>query len=167
MKRNSSNLTPSQTANLLAVSPSTLRLWSTQFANYLSDAARSDGRKHRSYSPDDIGVLKRASDLLKTHSPDETRTLLSVGDDTQRGAALATLPSIANELQALRDAMMLLRSDVAANQAEIERLRGEVVALFERQRKKQAAQQAELEAMRAQLADLQARRHWWQRLRKP
>lgn len=167
MKRSSSNLTPSQTANLLAVSPSTLRLWSAQFAEYLSAEAQSDGRKHRTYSPGDVGVLKRAGELLKTHSPDETKALLAIADDTQAIAALATLPTIAGEINRLRSDVAALEAARQVDRAELDRLRGEVAGLFDRQRKRQAALETDLAEVRAQLADLQARRHWWQRIRKP
>lgn len=171
MKR--SNLTPSQTAEVLHIAPSTLRLWSQLFADSLSADAHSDGRKHRSYSPDDINLLYRAGELLKTHKPDEVKALLSLGDDVQRGAALATLPTIAGEMAALRSLVMQLRADVAAleaarqaDRAELETMRASFQQFAARQVKRSKHQQAELDDVRAQLADLQARRHWWQRIRQ-
>lgn len=173
MKR--SGLKPSQVCDLLQVSASTLRAWSVAFGEHLSPEARGSDGHHRAYLPSDVATLQRASVLLQTHTMIEAGQLLGLADDTDQGAlVLASLPAIAGELQALRDAMMLLRSDVAAlqaarqaDQAEIERLRGEVAGLFDRQRKRQAALETDLADVRAQLADLQARRHWWQRLRKP
>lgn len=143
-----SHLTPSQAASLLSISPSTLRLWSKQFADYLSPVAHSDGRRHRMYTPDDLGLLTRCAELLREgHSPEEVKRLLPLGNQTQQTTALVALPAIAAELQRA--------------QSVIEQMRGEMAALTDRV----TTQQAELEAMRAQLSDLQARRHWWDRLR--
>lgn len=162
-----STLTPSQAAAVLAVSATTLRRWSADFGEHLSESARGAGRRHRSYSPDDIATLQRAGELLRTHSPDETKALLAVADETQQSAALATLPTIAGEINMLRSQLAALAGEVAADRAEIERLRSEVASLFDRQRKRQVALETDLADVRAQLADLQARRHWWQRLRNP
>lgn len=170
-----STLTPSQAAAVLSVSSSTLRRWSADFGVHLSEDARGEGGKHRSYLPADVAILKRAGELLKTHAPAEVNQLLAIADDTDQGAlVLVSLPAIAGELQALRDALMLLRSDVAALQAarqadraELETMRASFQQFAARQVKRSKHQQAELEEVRSQLADLQARRHWWQRLRKP
>ncbi len=88
---------------------------------------------------------------------------------------LASLPAIAGELQALRDALMQLRSDVAAlqaarqvDQAELEAMRASFQQFAARQVKRSKHQQAELEALRSEVAALKAapaRRSWWQRLR--
>lgn len=170
-----SGLKPSQVCDLLQVSASTLRAWSVAFGEHLSPEARGADGHHRAYSPSDVATLQRASVLLQTHTMAEAGQLLGLADDTDQGAlVLASLPAIAGELQALRDALMQLRGDVAALEAarqvdrgELDRLRGEVAALFDRQRKRQAAQQAEIDELRSQVAALPARRSWWQRLRKP
>src|SRR5512145_2615772 len=113
-----STLTPAQAAAVLAVSPSTLRRWSADFAQHLSEAARgAAGRRHRSYTPDDIATLQRAGELLKTHAPAEVANLLGLGDETQHSAALVTLPNIANELQQTRATLASMRAEWQAHQA--------------------------------------------------
>lgn len=167
-------LSPAQAAAVLMTSTSTLRRWSTDYAAHLSANARGEDGKHRSYLPADVAILKRASELLKTHAPAEVNQLLAIADDADQGAlVLASLPAIAGELQALRDALMQLRGDVAAltearqaDRAELETMRASFQQFAARQVKRSKHQQAELEDVRAQLADLQARRHWWQRIRK-
>lgn len=168
-----STLTPSQAAAVLRVSPSTLRRWSSDYAAHLSEAARGAGRRHRSYTPDDVATLQRAAELLKTHAPIEVDRLLSLADETQQSAALATLPAIANELQQMRALILQLRDDVAAleaarqaGRAELETMRASFQQFAARQVKRNKHQQAELDDVRARIDDLTAR-HWWQRLRKP
>jgi DNA-binding transcriptional MerR regulator len=61
---------PSEVANQLQVSPSTLRRWSSEFADYLSDAAgRPDsdpdgGTSHRRYTDSDLETLMTIKGLL-------------------------------------------------------------------------------------------------------
>ena len=175
MNDNRRNLTPSQAAAALGVSSSTLRRWSADYARHLSPTASGAGHK-RSYSADDLATLARAQALLKTHAPLEVDRLLGVATDeeTPAAAALVTVPALAIEVATLRAAMMQLAGEVAALQearagdrAELDRLRSEVVGIFDRARKRQVAQQAEIDELRSQMAELQTRRHWWQRLRTP
>lgn len=61
---------PSEVANQLQVSPSTLRRWSNEFADYLSDtagrpeAAPSGGTAHRRYTDQDLETLMAIKGLL-------------------------------------------------------------------------------------------------------
>lgn len=162
-----SELTPQQTAEVLKISTQTLRRWSVQFAEFLGPDATPGRGRRRQYSVDDLATLRRISDLLHNHRVDETLALLRVTPDQDSTQALAVMTNtdLIGEAKTLRDALMQLRGEVAANHAEIERLRGEVAGLFDRQRKRQAAQEAELSEIRAQLSDMQARRSWWDRLR--
>ncbi len=168
-------LTPSQAAAVLNVSPSTLRRWSADFADHLSESARGAGGKHRTYSPEDLAMLKRAGELLKTHSPGEVAARLGLADETQQTAALITLPAIGAELQAAHDLIVHLRGEVAAlsearqaDRAELETVRASFQQFAARQVKRNKYRQAELEELRAEVEALKAtpaRRHWWQRLR--
>lgn len=61
---------PSEVANQLQVSPSTLRRWSNEFASFLSDAAGrpisepEGGTSHRRYTDDDLETLMSIKGLL-------------------------------------------------------------------------------------------------------
>jgi DNA-binding transcriptional MerR regulator len=162
-----SNLTPSQAAAVLTISASTLRRWSKDYTRHLSEDARGAGGHHRTYTPIDMAILKHAGELLKTHVPIEVDQLLGLADETQQTAALATLPTIAHELQAARDLISQLQADIADLKQADQDTRAEVARLVERQHKRSAAQQAEIESLRVEVLDLKTRRSWWQRLRKP
>jgi len=76
---------PSEISNRLGVSPSTLRRWSAQFAEFLSDQAGdtdrpdSSGYTHRRYSDDDMAVLGMIKDLLANgQSYDQIRERLAL-----------------------------------------------------------------------------------------
>ncbi|MGN6813088.1 MAG: MerR family transcriptional regulator [Thermomicrobiales bacterium] len=59
---------PREAAAQLGIAPTTLRLWSTQFATLLSTSARKEeGRRaaaHRRYTADDVRLLSRVKHLL-------------------------------------------------------------------------------------------------------
>lgn len=56
---------PQAVAKELDVSPATLRRWSDEFADYLSQSAASDqGRSHRRYSEQDIVTLTMVKELM-------------------------------------------------------------------------------------------------------
>ena len=169
-------LTPSQAAAVLAVSATTLRRWSADFAEHLSETARGAGGHHRSYTPEDVSTLQRAGELLRAgHAPDEVNARLGIADESHQAAALATMPAIGAELQAVHVLIANLRAEVAdlkqANQdqaAALEATRQEFVQLAARQSKRSKAQEAELTDMRAQLTEIRAemnapRPHWWER----
>jgi DNA-binding transcriptional MerR regulator len=70
---------PNEVANQLQISPSTLRRWSNEFADYLSDAAgraQPDGGRgaHRRYSDEDLETLMTIKGLLA-----EGQTYIQVG----------------------------------------------------------------------------------------
>ncbi len=73
-------LRPKEVCAQLAVSASTLRVWSNEFKNYLSPAAQvapAPGRAHRRYSAADVQVLARIGQLLHLgHRCDEVKQLL-------------------------------------------------------------------------------------------
>jgi DNA-binding transcriptional MerR regulator len=72
-------LRPEEVRSQLAVSASTLRVWSNEFKNYLSPAARTSapGHTHRRYSAADVQVLERISQLLQRgHRCEEVKHLL-------------------------------------------------------------------------------------------
>jgi DNA-binding transcriptional MerR regulator len=167
-----SNLKPSQAAAVLAISASTLRRWSADYARHLSPEARGEDGRHRTYTPGDLATLKHAGDLLKTHAPGTVDQLLGIADETQQAAALATLPTIAQLIGQLNDRVAALEADRAALAGQVDDLkaadqvtRSEVARLVERHHKQRTTQQAELDELRAAVAALQARRPWWQRLR--
>ncbi len=72
-------LRPKEVRAQLAVSALTLRVWSNEFKNYLSPAARASalGHTHRRYTAADVQVLERISQLLQRgHRCEEVKHLL-------------------------------------------------------------------------------------------
>jgi DNA-binding transcriptional MerR regulator len=136
----SQNLTPSQVADMLGVSPTTVRLWSTQFADHLSAAARPERGKRRSYTADDLAVLQRAHMALRDgKTVPEVAALLSAAP-VSSGVALVTTGAIVGELNATRATLAAMRDEWRAQQEqqtasiqtladEVQALRGEVEAL--------------------------------------
>ena len=176
MGNHTSNLTPAQAAALLGVSGSTLRRWSVDYGDRLSDAARPGPGRKRSYTPDDIAQLERVRDLFKAgKTPEEVGALLGMAPDamTPTGAALVTLPSlIERQAQALQ-VIDRLQALAQAQAAEVDRLcadydrQAAALANMERaqaeQAQAQAATQADLDRLRAEMNALQ-RRGFWARL---
>jgi DNA-binding transcriptional MerR regulator len=73
-------LRPKEVCSQLAVSASTLRVWSNEFKDYLSPAAQvasAPGRVHRRYTASDVQLLARIGQLLHLgHRCDEVKLLL-------------------------------------------------------------------------------------------
>src|SRR5262245_57295245 len=64
---------PQQVARRLGIQPQTLRVWSNEFAEFLSDRARrvaADGARpgHRAYTDADLRALTRVRQLLRNHA---------------------------------------------------------------------------------------------------
>ena len=57
-------ISPRQAAELLGVSPPTIRRWSNCFANSLSADASPERGRHRHYTEEDIEVMAKAKELL-------------------------------------------------------------------------------------------------------
>ena len=124
----STNLTPAQVADMLGVSSSTLRLWSKQFADHLSEAARPGAGKRRTYTADDLALLQRAHAALH-----DGRTVADVnillGVPAGSGVALVTTAAMIGELQAARATIADLAALQTANADAIGKLTNEVQAL--------------------------------------
>ena len=140
----STNLTPSQVADMLGVSPSTLRLWSKQFADHLSETARGGDRRRRSYNAADVEIFRRAHAALH-----DGRTVADVnillGVPASAGTALALNESMSTELQAARASLAILAAQQTEHASQIANLTDQV-----------ATMRAELDAMQ--------RRGFWARL---
>ena len=102
-------LRPREVCTQLAVSPSTLRVWSTEFKDYLSLAAQVapvPGRAHRRYTAADLQVLARIGQLLHLgHRCDEVKQLLPPPSGPPvRTESTEPDPRLANLEQALASA---------------------------------------------------------------
>ena len=114
------------------------------------------------YSADDIGVLQRAADLLRSgRSPEEVAGLLTVvaqpADLT--GLEVTTLPTLARDLVEARDVIRTLAGELKANREEAGRLaEGLKTAHADLQaaREAQAATAARLEDTRSELTSVRA-----------
>ena len=158
---NAKLLSPSQAAQLLGIGGSTLRLWSGQFANHLSEAARGGSGRRRHYTPDDIATLTRARDMLRNGA-----TVADVGDrlgvvaPDAGSAALVTVAALSDDLQSTRAALVSLADELRRRQDDHA---ASLAAL-------QTEHAADLAKLAGQVADLRAevdamkRAPWWRRL---
>lgn len=129
-----SNRRPSEVANRLGVSASTLRRWSQQFGSFLSCAGESDdeeSHKHRRYTDADLATLITIKGLLtEGYSYDQVRrrlqSLAAVGDhDAGDVYALVTsqetptlspaVTVLADTLHTVADAQQLLLNSQQSN----------------------------------------------------
>ena len=150
---NAKLLSPSQAAQLLGIGGSTLRLWSGQFANHLSEAAQGGSGRRRHYTPDDIATLTRARDLLRSGATvaDVSDRLGVVAPDAG-GAALVTTAALSDELQQTRAALASLADDWRNQQARQAAMLANIDQLA-----------SEVAQLRSEVTDLK-RRGFWARL---
>lgn len=93
-------LTPGEVAQFLGISPSTLRRWSTRFAEFLSSgaghsSASSSSHTHRRYTQEDVAVLRTIRDMLSqgfTYEHVRNSLALRSGTKGSDSAELATVP---------------------------------------------------------------------------
>lgn len=142
------NLSPSQVANLIGVSPSTVRLWSRQFRSHLSEDASQEG-KRRTYTAADLKVLTRAAELLRRGKlVEEVDRLLAVAPDAGdagplTGLELVTVADLnaglidardfidrlAQELKATRDTIDQVKTDAQEARLEADEAKKKVADL--------------------------------------
>ncbi|RME83436.1 MAG: MerR family transcriptional regulator [Caldilineae bacterium] len=101
-------LRPSEVAQRLGISPATLRRWSQQFGEFLSNNASTtgtgnSGRSHRRYSVEDVVVLERIQQMLqKGMTYESVREYFSVsGAVAPSQAAVAGEPEFDGEDETL------------------------------------------------------------------
>ena len=58
------NKTPQEIAARLDISPSTLRRWSDEFTDFLSNQANTAGKSHRRYTEEDLSILSAVKTLM-------------------------------------------------------------------------------------------------------
>ncbi len=125
------NLSPGQAANFLKIPPSTLRLWSRQFARHLSsDAAPASGRR-RSYTADDLKVLTRAGELLRLgKTVEEADQLLGVTPEPEGMTAIeaVTVADLNAALVDAREVVGRLAEELKATRDQADQARAEAEA---------------------------------------
>jgi DNA-binding transcriptional MerR regulator len=142
------DLTPAQLAALLEADSSTVRRWARAFAQHLSPGAAGQGGRRR-YSRDDLAVLARAKELLRSgKSPAEVNAILATAPDLAvevPAVAHVALPALAQDLAAAQEALRAALSRLDALQAA------------------QAADRARLDQLEQELAAWRSR-PWWRRV---
>jgi DNA-binding transcriptional MerR regulator len=183
---------PGEVADRLGIQPQTLRVWSTEFAAFLSASATkaptgSGAPGQRKYTEADVRVLLRARELLDTYrSYDYARRRLREEADQPAPADAAAPPAApggtdtmmsaqAEELARLRSAVSEAERALADKDDELALLRGELwrwetAASHWRGKHDRASADAErfrraLKQVSAERAALAVRlRPWWVRL---
>jgi len=123
---------PKTVSEMLEVPASTLRRYAKDWADFLSESARTPGKKRR-YSPEDVTVLRRIRELLGQHKDrDEIAAALQVVDDTPpETTALAVMPELLQELEGIRSRFAQLQSELEDNRQDNDALRERVERLEE------------------------------------
>jgi DNA-binding transcriptional MerR regulator len=131
---------PHEVAAQLRISPSTLRRWSNEFGDFLSDAAgrpqpaSSGGITHRRYSDDDMETLMTIKGLLnegltyiqlgkrlealrmRQATTDDSRDTTALGPSLQEGSPIAPVATVlADTLHTVADGQQLLLGSQQAN----------------------------------------------------
>lgn len=174
---------PQEVAQRLAISPSTLRLWSNHFAENLSEQARkvADGgalAAQRRYTDEDLATLLQAKELLaqgltyeeakpRLRQPSGKQTTLVAGRQEEAPAHLQ---------EEVRLSLASLRETLEAKEKTIEALKESLAfldvylrtVLREREdaRARERQLQRELDRIRAEIQEPEAElaKPWWKRL---
>ena len=114
-------LRPKEVCAQLAVSASTLRVWSTEFKDYLGPAAQVEpmlGRAHRRYTVADVEVLARIGELLHLgHRCDEVKQLLPLpgsNSDHTHAPARTEDAEQAQRVRGLEEALAIARRRIVS-----------------------------------------------------
>lgn len=121
---------PQELASRLEVSPSTLRRWSEEFADFLSpEADSSEGKQHRRYSDEDMAMLITVKGLMadgltydqvreRLNQPDAGSKPDGPGSMVPADAALPLAPAmtfLADTLHNVADSQQAVLNSQAAN----------------------------------------------------
>jgi DNA-binding transcriptional MerR regulator len=185
---------PREVADDLGIAPSTLRLWSTEFAEFLSTAAakRDGALGQRRYADEDRRVLRRVGELLAREGASDyeqvRRRLLEEGfaqralaptpepraSRADDGAAIRALEEAlvrAEQAIAARDGAIAYRDDtIAGLERTVERLRQTIARLEEaragdRESRVRLAQRVGDLTEECRRLRAELARPWWERLR--
>jgi len=164
--------TPQEVASRLDISPSTLRRWSEEFADYISEQASSpQGKSHRRYTEQDVETLLTVKEFMSDgltyeqvrqrleHSPEAVTTTALASPEDLSVAAMAYLSETINELRqgqlsvlnsqsANRELMGVLIQDNFNLKEENARLRERSLELERRMGKQRRAMDARTEGLR-------------------
>lgn len=124
-------------ADVLNVSPSTIRNWAIDFADYLSDNALKGESRHRRFSDDDLAVLYTIAELRRRgesfadiramiasgHTLFPKLTFLQLASLRKREVTEGFLQEILTETMEM---VALLRDEVAHLRTDLQRTRSEL-----------------------------------------
>jgi DNA-binding transcriptional MerR regulator len=137
--------TPGQVSEMLDIPPATLRRYSAEYREFLSEDAKLRGRR-RAYTDSDLVVLQRIRQYYgERRSPKEIKKLLQVVDTQEersrsdRDSALMLLPGLAQEFQHIRESQVSIHNKLDSQGETIQEVLSEVRAYREELRQEQAA----------------------------
>lgn len=164
--------TPQEVASRLDISPSTLRRWSEEFADYISEQASSpQGKSHRRYTEQDVETLMTVKEFMSDgltyeqvrqrleHPPEPVTTTALASPEDLSVAAMAYLSetidelrqgqlSVLNSQSANRELMGVLIQDNFNLKEENARLRERSLELERRMGKQRREMDARTEGLR-------------------
>ena len=112
--------TPSQVAEMLDISPPTLRRWSKRFASSLSEGARPGQGRHRNYTHEDVEIMRRAKELLALGlTYEKVADILTVQPQREEVLSLSVPEEGAGSLTQLQSGWVRAFQAIAQRDAEL------------------------------------------------
>jgi len=117
-------------ANLLEVTPTTVRRYSKDFGSHLSDGTR---RKRRIFSDGDLAILKRAQELMgdgfTKRTVNEMLFTEAIAPDEPTSQLQKVFPEVAQHIEQQREELVLIRSHIDERLSKVDSLEAELAEL--------------------------------------
>lgn len=114
--------TTNHMANILDVSRETIRAWSYEFVDYLSEEAKPGEGQRRHYNDDDVRVLALVAQLKQRRQPyAEIHVALAAGEraDPPEGASALTSDTDKKKIISLEQEIVQLQEQVQGMQRDV------------------------------------------------
>jgi DNA-binding transcriptional MerR regulator len=150
MNKEEQTYTPSAVSKMIGVSAATLRRYAGAFSEHLSDKAKVEGKK-RYYTYQDVLILSRIRDLVRSRTPEsEIPQLLQVidpGETLPEPPTQETALEIIDLNQKFNDLQTAIMSAQQEQSAQYNEFRADIAT-------SQMSQSSDIHALRAEIQEL-------------